>query len=62
MTRGRSHTRHDAVHRYGIIGVMRRDFVFRNRDSSFWTPVSFTPRVVRLVADRWTVVVCPDLH
>jgi putative ABC transport system permease protein len=30
--------------RYTIIGVMRRDFVFRNRENDFWRPASFTPQ------------------
>jgi putative ABC transport system permease protein len=30
--------------RYSVIAVMRRDFVFRNRDAAFWVPASFTPQ------------------
>src|SRR5258706_2469720 len=30
--------------RYTVIGVMRPDFVFRNREASYWVPVSFTPQ------------------
>jgi predicted permease len=29
--------------RYEVIGVMPRDFVFRNRDVDYWTPASFSP-------------------
>jgi putative ABC transport system permease protein len=29
--------------KYTILGVMPRDFIFRNREVDYWTPVHFTP-------------------
>ena len=34
--------------KYTILGVMPRDFVFRDREIDYWTPMHFTP------ADRTT--------
>src|SRR5205085_4547937 len=30
--------------RYTVIGVMPRDFVFRNRDVEYWVPIAFSPQ------------------
>jgi putative ABC transport system permease protein len=43
--------------RYGVIGVMPRDFVFRNREMDYWIPTSFTPAVAALRTSHFLNVV-----